>query len=286
MPYSILNGREPARILLERLQETIRSNHLKPCLGIVVVGEYTPSQVYVERKRKTAEEVGIETEIHRLPHNVEEADVLALIDRLNADPRVHGFIVQTPLPPHIHANRVLERIAPAKDVDGFHPSNMGRVLLNMEPEFHFAPATPAGIMVLLDHYRVPIAGKHAVVVGRSNIVGKPVAILLLHANATVTICHTRTVDLASYTRQADILIAAAGSPGLIRADMVKEGAYIVDVGTTRTQVDGKDKVVGDVDFEQVTKKAHCSPVPGGVGPLTVAMLLSNTVKAAMMMKKR
>lgn len=278
--YKVLDGKVAAESIHAQLKERIEALGTPPRLGIVVVGDYKPSQVYVERKRKTAEQLGIQTEIHSLPHSVEESELMALIDRLNRDREVDGFIVQTPLPKHIHSDHIFQSILPSKDVDGFHPSNVGKLLLNISDPNVFAPATPKGIMYLLDYYRVPLEGVHAVVIGRSNIVGKPVAFMLLHAHATVTLCHTKTKDLARYTRDADILIAAAGAPGLIKADMVKEGAYVVDVGTTRVQVDGKDKVVGDVDFEHVIKKAHCSPVPGGVGPLTVAMLLSNTVKAA------
>jgi methylenetetrahydrofolate dehydrogenase (NADP+)/methenyltetrahydrofolate cyclohydrolase len=176
---------------------------------------------------------------------------------------------------------VFERISPKKDVDGFHPQNMGKVMLDVQDENALQPATPAGIMYMLQHYGVELNKKNAVVVGRSNTVGKPMAMLLLHRNATVTICHTHTTDLAEHTRKADVLVVAAGVPGLIKADMVKEGATVIDVGTTNTKgADGRDRLAGDVDFESVIKKADCSPVPGGVGPMTVAMLIANTVKAA------
>lgn len=278
--YKVLSGKEPAETLRAHIQEKIDTLNLTPRLAIVIVGDYKPSQIYVKRKQKTAASLGIETELHSLPQSVEESELLALVNRLNNDKDVHGFIVQAPLPKHIHTERVFEHISPTKDADGFHPSNMGKVLLNLQDPAAFTPATPTGIMYLLDYYRAPLRGQRAVVVGRSNIVGKPIALMLLHAHSTVTICHSKTKDLAAHTREGDILVVAAGSPGLIKADMVKDGAYVIDVGTTRVQVEGKDKVVGDVDFDSVIKKAHCSPVPGGVGPLTVAMLLSNVVKAA------
>ena len=280
MTYKTLSGKEPAEEVLRDIEHRAKKLHRKPMLAIIVVGEYKPSQIYVKRKIETAARVGVDTEVHRLPEEIEEKELIALIERLNQDKKVDGYIVQTPLPKHINAQRVFEKIDPHKDVDGFHPRNMGKVLLNIFDENMFPPATPSGVMKILHYYNAPIDGANACVVGRSNIVGKPVAMMLLHHNATVSICHSRTRDLASYTKNADILVVAAGNPGLVKADMVKEGAYIVDVGTTRVLIDGKDKVVGDVDFENVIKKANCSPVPGGVGPMTVAMLIANTVKAA------
>ncbi|MBI5051134.1 bifunctional 5,10-methylenetetrahydrofolate dehydrogenase/5,10-methenyltetrahydrofolate cyclohydrolase [Candidatus Micrarchaeota archaeon] len=273
----VLSGKEPAAQILEEAKRSIELLGRKPVLAIIIVGDYKPSQIYVERKRKTAEEVGIETQIHRIPETISEAKLLELVDKLNRDPKVDGFIAQTPLPKHVNTNKILERIDPSKDVDGFHPHNMGKVLLNIFDDTMFPPATPTGAVKMLEYYGVQFEGKNAVVVGRSNVVGKPAAMMLLHRNCTVTVCHTKTKNLEEFTKKADIIIAAAGSPGLIKVDMIKPGAYIIDVGTTRVG----EKVVGDVDFENVIKKAHCSPVPGGVGPLTVAMLLSNTVKAAL-----
>ena len=284
--YKIISGKEPAEEVLREIEQRAKKLHRKPMLGIIVIGEYKPSQIYVKRKIETATRIGVDTEVHRLPEEIEEKELVALIEKLNQDKKVDGYIVQTPLPHHINNQHVFEKIDPHKDVDGFHPRNMGKVLLNVFNENMFPPATPSGVMRLLHHYGAPIDGANAVVIGRSNIVGKPVAMMLLHHNATITICHTRTHELPNYTRNADILIVAAGNPGLIKADMVKEGAYVIDVGTTRVLVEGKDKVVGDVDFENVIKKAHCSPVPGGVGPMTVAMLIANTVKAAEYHSKR
>ncbi len=280
MAYKTLTGKEPAEEVLKDAEARAKKLKHKPMLGIVVVGEYKPSQIYIKRKTETAVRVGVTTEVYRLPEETPEKDLIGLIHKLNEDEKVDGYIIQTPLPKHINSQRVFEKIDPHKDVDGFHPRNMGKVLLNIFDESMFPPATPSGVMKLLHFYNAPIDGAKACVIGRSNIVGKPAAIMLLHHNATVSICHSRTRELAEYTKNADILVVAAGTPGLIKADMVKEGAYVVDVGTTRILVDGKDKVVGDVDYENVIKKAHCSPVPGGVGPLTVAMLIVNTVKAA------
>ncbi len=277
--YKTLSGKEPADKILEEVKKRVLALKNPPKLAIVVVGDYKPSQIYVNKKIKTAESIGIKTEVHRLSENVGESELLALVEQLNKDRSVDGFIVQTPLPKQIHAQKLVGAIDPDKDVDGYHPLNLGKVLANQLDDA-FLPATPFGVMKMLEYYNVPLEGKNAVVIGRSNTVGKPTAMLLLHQNATVGICHSKTRDLQEHTKRADIIIAAAGSPGLVKAEMVKEGAYIIDVGTTRVTVDGKDKVVGDVDFEQVIKKAHCSPVPGGVGPLTVAMLLYNTVKAA------
>ncbi|MBI2079352.1 bifunctional 5,10-methylenetetrahydrofolate dehydrogenase/5,10-methenyltetrahydrofolate cyclohydrolase, partial [Candidatus Micrarchaeota archaeon] len=225
MNYKTLSGKEPAAQILEEAKRTIELLGRKPVLAIIVLGEYKPSQIYVERKRKTAEEVGIETKIHRLPDNTSEEKLLELIDKLNSDPKIDGFITQTPLPKHINTNRILERIDPSKDVDGFHPHNMGKVLLNIFDENMLPPATPTGAIKMLEYYGVGFEGKNAVVIGRSNIVGKPAAMMLLHRNCTVTVCHTKTKNLEEFTKRADIIIAAAGSPGLIKSEMVKTGAY-------------------------------------------------------------
>jgi methylenetetrahydrofolate dehydrogenase (NADP+)/methenyltetrahydrofolate cyclohydrolase len=281
MHYKTLSGKEPAEEVLKEVRAEVAALGRSPMLAIIVVGDYKPSQIYVSSKIKKAESVGIKTEAHRLPHNVEEVELLALIERLNNDKEVDGFIIQTPLPNYIHTQKVMEAVNPAKDVDGYHPINLGKVLAGQLDGKMFPPATPFGVMRMLEHYSVQLEGKNAVVIGRSNVVGKPMAMLLLNKNATVTVCHSKTRNLSEHTLKADIVIAAAGAPGLLKADMVKEGAYIVDVGTSRIMVNGVEKVVGDVDFENVIKKANCSPVPGGVGPLTVAMLLRNTVKAAM-----
>jgi len=282
MSFSTLSGKDPADKILHDAKNRIEKLGRAPLLAIVVVGEFKPSQIYVNRKIKTAESVGMKTEVHRLPENVEEVELLKLIERLNKDKEVDGFIIQTPLPHHIHAQKIMNAVDPHKDVDGYHPVNLGKVLTGQIDDTMFPPATPFGIMQMIEQYGIQTEGKNAVVIGRSNVVGKPIAMLLLHKNATVSICHSKTKNLAEYTKNADIVVAAAGAPGLVKADMVKEGAYIIDVGTTRVG----EKVVGDVDFENVIKKANCSPVPGGVGPLTVAMLINNTVKAAEMKHRK
>jgi len=271
-----LSGKEPASAILESVKERITKVGRKPGLTIVQVGEDPASTVYVNMKAKKAEAIGLDAKLHRLPESTKESELLELVEKLNRDDSIDGFMVQLPLPKHIDPDKIIEAIDPSKDVDGFTSKNMGRLFLKMPEESVLLPATPAGIIKMLEFYKVPIEGKHAVVVGRSNIVGRPIAVMLLNRNATVTVCHSRTKNLAEHTKNADILIAAVGKPGLITADMVKEDAYVIDVGTTRVE----KKIVGDVDFENVIKKAHCSPVPGGVGPMTVAMLISNVVEAA------
>jgi len=272
--YKTLSGKEPAEAVLEDVRKRIAMLPRYPKLVIVQAGEDPASTIYVRNKVKSAESVGMNAEVIKLPETIKEAELLELIKKLNEDGSVNGFIVQVPLPNHINATKVIDAINPEKDADGFTSQNMGKLFLGMPAGL--LPATPCGIMKMLDFYKVQIEGKHAVIVGRSNIVGKPIALMLLNRNATVTICHSKTKDLAKYTQSADILIAAVGKPGLITADMVKEGAYIIDVGTTKSG----DKFVGDVDFENVIKKANCSPVPGGVGPMTRALLLNNVVMAA------
>jgi methylenetetrahydrofolate dehydrogenase (NADP+) / methenyltetrahydrofolate cyclohydrolase len=243
------------------------------CLATVLVGDDPASHLYIDLKHKAAREVGIEPLDHRLPADVPEEELLRLVEELNADEHVDGILPQLPLPPHLDEVRVIEAVEPAKDVDGFHPLNAGRLYLGQSG---FVPATPLGVMSLLDEYRVPLDGANAVVVGRSRIVGKPVALLLLQAGATVTICHSRTVDLAAHTAAADVLVVAVGKPGLIVAGMVKEGAAVVDVGQNRVETG----LVGDVEPSAADGAAFLAPVPGGVGPMTIAMLLSNTVAAA------
>jgi len=257
----------------------VRAMDFAPGLAVVLVGENPASQVYVRNKTRACEEAGIVSIEHRPPASITESELLALIDSLNHDSRVHGILVQLPLPGHIRSESVLAAVAPHKDVDGFHPENLG-LLASGHPRF--VPCTPAGIMRLLDHAGIALQGKHAVVVGRSNIVGKPAALLLLERHATVTICHSRTTDLAGIIRQADVLVAAVGRPRLITGAMVKPGVAVIDVGINRLQ-EGPDagKLCGDVNFQEMLGKAGCvTPVPGGVGPMTIAMLLENTVRAA------
>ncbi|MEK0430729.1 MAG: hypothetical protein RL139_533 [Gemmatimonadota bacterium] len=257
-----------------------------PGLTVVLVGDDAASAVYVASKEKACREAGMRGETLRLPAATTEAELLAVIDRLNADPAVHGILVQMPVPKQIDAQAVIRRIDPRKDVDGFHPVNAGKLLIG-DPDA-FAPCTPAGVQVLLTESGVETAGKEAVILGRSTIVGKPMAALLMQsgrgADCTVTICHSRTRDLSAHTRRADILIAAIGKPGMVTADMVKPGAVVIDVGINRVEDPAAAKgyrIVGDVQFDAVSAVASkITPVPGGVGPMTIAMLLANTVRAA------
>ena len=252
-----------------------------PGLAVIIVGNDPASQVYVRNKKKGCEEVGFHSEVYELPEATTQAELNALVDRLNADDAIHGILVQLPLPKHINEDRVINAISPEKDVDAFHPSNVGKILIG---KYDFLPCTPAGVMELLAYYNVEIEGKECVVLGRSNIVGKPMSLLLLQKNGTVTVCHSRTKNLAEITRRADLLVVAIGKADFVTADMVKEGAVIVDVGINR-KADGK--LTGDVSFEEVSKKASLiTPVPGGVGPMTITMLLGNTLTAAKKSVKR
>lgn len=270
--YHVLSGKEPAAAALEEAKKTVAKMGKKPHLAIVLVGEDPASKIYVRKKIEKASSIGVETTLKEMKESVSEEEVLSLVDELNKDEKITGYIVQAPLPKHIDYSKVLENIDPNKDVDGWTAASMGRLVTG---EKGFRPATPLGVMKIIEYYNIELSGKNATVIGRSNVVGKPLALMLLEKNATVTVCHSRTKDLAEHTRNADILIAAVGKPGLVTADMVKEGAHVIDVGTTRVE----GKLMGDVDFENIIKKAHCSPVPGGVGPMTVAMLISNVVKA-------
>lgn len=264
----------------------LKATGITPGLTVVIVGEDPASQSYVKSKEKASVEAGMKGETIRLPAETPQAELEALIDRLNADPTVHGILVQSPLPKHMDANTVVRRIAPNKDVDGFHPVNVGKLLIGEKDGF--APCTPAGVQELLVRYGISTTGKDVVIVGRSNIVGKPMASLLMQQGAggdcTVTVCHSRTRDLAAHTRRADIVIAALGRPESITGDMIRPGAVVIDVGISRVD-DPTDKrgyrLVGDVHYESAAQVAsHITPVPGGVGPMTIAMLLKNTVRAA------
>lgn len=270
----IASGKELAEEILADVRK--RVSELRggpPCLAVVLVGEDPGSQIYVRNKGRGARACGITSREIRLPATTREAEVLAVVEELNRDPGVHGFLVQLPLPPHIDPGRVALAIDPDKDVDGLHPQNAGRLVAN---ERALVSCTPLGCIYVLDRFGVPIEGANAVVIGRSNIVGKPVALLLLHRNATVTICHSRTRDLPEIVRRADIVVAALGKPRFVHGDWIREGAAVIDVGVNR--VDGK--IVGDVDFERANGRAGVlTPVPGGVGLLTVAMLLRNTLQA-------
>ncbi len=248
-----------------------------PGLAVILVGEDPASTVYVRNKEKGCLELGYHSEVYRLPENTEEKELLSLIDRLNADEAIDGILCQLPLPKQISEEKVIAKIAPDKDVDAFHMENVGRIMLGSH---RFLPCTPAGVMKILNYYHIDIAGKNCVVIGRSNIVGKPQALLMLEQNATVTVCHSKTRDLAEHTKRADILVAAVGRPRFVTADMVKEGAVVIDVGINRLP-DGK--LCGDVDYDAVSEIcSYMTPVPGGVGPMTITMLLQNTLTAARM----
>ena len=246
-----------------------------PGLAVIIVGDNPASAVYVRNKHKACTEAGMYSEVCHLEADISEEELLSVIHRMNGDDSLHGILVQLPLPPHIDEKKIIHAISPEKDVDAFHPENVGKIMIG---DYTLLPCTPAGVMALLDAYNIDISGKECVVIGRSNIVGKPQALLLLEKNGTVTVCHSRTKNLAEVTRRADILVAAVGRPRFVTADMVKEGAVIIDVGINRTE-DGK--LVGDVDFEAVEPLCHAiTPVPGGVGPMTITMLLQNTLTAA------
>ena len=267
-----------AQIRSEIKEETnafIKSHGYAPGLAVVIVGENPASQVYVRNKARACEEVGFYSEVHALPAETTQEELNALVDRLNADERIHGILVQLPLPKHLDETEVLLRIDPNKDVDAFHPYNVGNIMIG---NYKFLPCTPAGVMALLERSGIDPAGKNCVVIGRSNIVGKPMAMLLLHANGTVTVCHSKTKDLAAVCREADILVVAIGRADFVGADMVKPGAVVIDVGMNR-RTDGK--LTGDVNFSEVEPIASAiTPVPGGVGPMTITMLLKNTLTAA------
>jgi methylenetetrahydrofolate dehydrogenase (NADP+)/methenyltetrahydrofolate cyclohydrolase len=274
----IIDGKAIAAHLREEIAADVarlKAAGTVPGLAVVLVGDDPASRVYVSMKEKACEQAGIYSDEHKLPAETTEAQLLALIDELNRNARIDGILVQLPLPKHIDENKVLEAISPAKDVDGFHPYNVGR-LVTGNPLFQ--PCTPYGVMKMLEHSGVELAGKEVVVVGRSNIVGKPVALMCLAKHATVTICHSRTRDLPEQVRRADVVIAAVGRPEMIKGDWIKEGAVVIDVGVNRV---GEKKLVGDVDFEGAKGRARAiTPVPGGVGPMTITMLLYNTVESA------
>ncbi len=279
MAAQLIDGKSLAQDIRDGIGRDVQAlevqTGVRPGLAVVLVGDDPASAVYVRNKKKACDTAGLYVADHHLSAETSQAELLTLVDQLNADSRIHGILVQLPLPAHIEGQAVLNAIAPGKDVDGFHPYNIGRLVAG-EPVF--VPCTPKGVVSMIESTGEPIAGKKAVVVGRSNIVGKPVAMLLLHQHATVTMCHSRTKDLPAVCREADILVAAIGKPRFVTSDMVKDGAIVLDVGINRLD-DGR--LVGDVDFEPVRERAGwISPVPGGVGPMTIAMLLANTLEGA------
>ncbi len=259
---------------------TLREQGIIPGLAVIIVGEDSASKVYVANKHKACADVGIESFQYAMPAETTQEELLSLVEELNSDKRVNGILVQLPLPKHMDETAVIHAIDPHKDVDAFHPANVGKIMIG---DYDFLPCTPAGVMTLLDKTGIEIAGKHCVIIGRSNIVGKPQAMLMLHRNATVTICHSKTQNLKEITRQADILIAAVGRAKFVKADMVKAGAVVIDVGINR---DENGKLCGDVDFDGVESMAsYITPVPGGVGPMTITTLLENTLRAAKLQNK-
>lgn len=290
MTAKIIDGKAIAAQIQDEVKsevEALKGEGITPCLAAILVGDVAASKVYVKKKRQTCEKLGMTSVLHTPSAEISEADLLKLIDDLNKDKSVHGILVQLPLPKHIDETKIIEAMDPSKDVDGFHPFNVGRLVIGLDT---FRSCTPAGVQQLLLRSNIEVAGKHVVIIGRSNIVGKPMANIVVQkekgANATVTVCHSRTTNLPEVTRQGDILISALGVPEFVKPEMVKPGAVVVDVGINRVDVPSSDKgykLVGDVEYETVSKVASAiTPVPGGVGPMTVAMLMANTVKAARM----
>ncbi|WP_102274621.1 bifunctional methylenetetrahydrofolate dehydrogenase/methenyltetrahydrofolate cyclohydrolase FolD [Cytobacillus massiliigabonensis] len=278
MGKSLIDGKEIARqkkALISEEVEKLKKDGIVPGLAVILVGNDPASKTYVSNKERTCRELGMHSVLIELPETVSEQALLNQVAELNEDSNIHGILVQMPLPDHINETKVIETISPEKDVDGFHPVNVGRMMTGQDS---FLPCTPYGVMEMLDYIGADIAGKHVVVVGRSNIVGKPAGQLFLNKNATVTYCHSKTTDLKAFTRQADILVAAVGKVNLITKDHVKEGAIVIDVGMNRNS---EGKLCGDVDFNNVKEIAsYITPVPGGVGPMTITMLMFNTLKAA------
>jgi len=283
MSAKILSGKEVSARIKQELKneaDSLKAKGIMPGLAVIIVGDDPASRVYVNNKKKACEDLGILSEEYALPAETKEEEVLALIDKLNGDKRISGILVQLPLPKGIDEEKVINRIDPKKDVDAFHPVNVGKIMIG---NYDFVPCTPAGVMELIKESGIDISGKECVIVGRSNIVGKPMSMLLLHQNGTVTVCHSRTKDLKEVTKRADILVVAVGRPEFITGDMIKEGAVVIDVGINRLE---NKKLVGDVEFESAEKVASAiTPVPGGVGPMTIAMLMKNTLKAAVVNKE-
>lgn len=268
----LLDGKIVSKEIFDNLADEILFLDKKPCLAVIIVGEDPASKIYVNLKKKKALELGINSIVIEMPSNIAPAQLLNKIDELNKDEKVNGILVQLPLPKHINKDLVLEKICPTKDVDCFHPYNIGKIATGNKPYVY--PCTPKGIIRLLEYYDIKLEGKNVVIVGRSNIVGRPLSQMMLNENATVTVCHSRTKNLSEITKQADILVSAAGKSGLIKKDMVKEGAVVVDVGMNRNE---NGKLCGDVDFEEVeTIASYITPVPGGVGPMTICSLMVNT----------
>ncbi|RBQ29605.1 bifunctional methylenetetrahydrofolate dehydrogenase/methenyltetrahydrofolate cyclohydrolase FolD [Aliarcobacter vitoriensis] len=263
------------------VEQIVKDKKITPGLAVILVGDDAASATYVASKEKACKDAGIYSVVHKMPSSITEQELLETINMMNNNPKLDGILVQLPLPKHIDTTTVLESINPLKDVDGFHPYNVGRMVSNLDS---FLSATPFGVMRMFEEHKIDLSGKNIVVIGSSDIVGKPMASLLINAKATVTVCNSRTKDLKSHTKNADIVIIAVGVPYLLKADMVKDGAVVIDVGINRLE---NGKLVGDADFEGLKEKcSHLTPVPGGVGPMTIAMLLKNTIKAANLREKR
>ncbi|MBE6582283.1 MAG: bifunctional methylenetetrahydrofolate dehydrogenase/methenyltetrahydrofolate cyclohydrolase FolD [Ruminococcaceae bacterium] len=278
---NIINGKEISASIRAEIKAETEKMSVRPGLAVILVGSDPASQVYVRNKNKACEEVGFYSEMYTLPEETSMEELLGLIDQLNHSPQIHGILVQLPLPKHLDEEKVILAISPEKDVDAFHPVNVGKIMIG---NHSFLPCTPAGVMELLSRSGIDVTGKECVVIGRSNIVGKPQAMLLLHANGTVTVCHSRTKNLAEICARADILVSAIGKAKFVTPDMVKEGAVVIDVGINR---DENGKLCGDVDFENVAPKtSFITPVPGGVGPMTITMLMKNTLTAAKNIENR
>lgn len=283
MSAQIINGKQVSANIKERIKNEVselKTKGIIPGLAVVIVGDDPASKVYVNSKKKACEELGMYSKEYALPENTTEEELLALINELNYDDKINGILVQLPLPRHLDEKLIINNILPEKDVDAFHPVNVGKIMIG---DFDFLPCTPAGVMELIKETGIEISGKDCVIIGRSNIVGKPQAMLMLHKNATVTICHSKTKNLKEVVKRADIVIAAVGIPNMVTKDMIKEGAVVIDVGINRLE---NGKLCGDVEFEGVSEVAsYITPVPGGVGPMTIAMLMQNTLTAAKIKNK-
>jgi len=275
---TIIDGKKLSQKIKDEIKlevENMKKDGITPGLAVILVGNDPASQTYVKMKKNSSAEVGIYSVVHEFPETISEKELLSTIDMINENPNIHGLLIQLPLPKHIDTTKILERVSPSKDVDGFHPYNMGRLVEGLDG---FVPCTPLGVMEMFKEYKIDLYGKNVCVVGASNIVGKPMWALLVNKMATVDICHIATKNLKDHTKRADIVIVGVGKPNLITADMVKDNVIVIDIGINRLE---NGRLVGDVDFENVSKKAsYITPVPGGVGPMTIAMLLKNTIKAA------
>ena len=281
----LLDGKALSEKIKEEVKvevaQLVEEKHITPGLAVILVGSDAASATYVASKAKSCKNAGIYSVVHEMPDSITQEELLETIEMMNKNPKLDGILVQLPLPKHIDTTVVLEAINPLKDVDGFHPYNVGKMVSNLDS---FLPATPFGVMRMFEEYGIELSGKNAVVIGSSDIVGKPMASILINAKATVTVCNSRTKDLASHTKAADIVVIAVGVPYLLKADMIKDGAIVIDVGINRLDT---GKLVGDADFEDCKSKcSHITPVPGGVGPMTIGMLLKNTIKAAKLREKR